>query len=196
MPQQRSILRVCWCCGYGFLARPNQVERGYGLYCKRRCDRARFGGSTEARLRAHTRQGPSCWEWTGSRSNGYGRIKVNGTLLLAHRVAWALTHGPIPDGLVIAHRCDNPACVRVDHLFVATQLENMQDMQAKGRLRPPPRRVGAQHHQAKLTEASVRLIRRLYADGGITQAMLAQRFGVSQTRISAVIRRANWAHVE
>jgi hypothetical protein len=83
-------------------------------------------------------KGEKCWEWRGSRrETGYGQfgMHVNGrwTMRRAHRVAYELTHGPVPDGLVVAHRCDNRACVRPSHLVAVTQSANIRDMFSKGR---------------------------------------------------------------
>jgi hypothetical protein len=75
-----------------------------------------------------------CWEWTGHRNAaGYGHISLDGQFVLAHRHSWALFKGPIPDGLFCLHRCDNPPCVRPDHLFMGTKKDNAMDMAAKGR---------------------------------------------------------------
>lgn len=76
-----------------------------------------------------------CWLWTGSQRDGYGRLLFQGRFKLAHRVAWELTNGPIPDGLYVCHTCDNPPCVRPAHLFVGSQQDNLNDMVAKGRSR-------------------------------------------------------------
>jgi len=71
-----------------------------------------------------------CWVWGRTCwVKGYGRVGD----LRAHRVMWAIVNGPIPDGLQVLHHCDNPPCVRPDHLFLGTQLDNMRDMIAKGR---------------------------------------------------------------
>lgn len=81
----------------------------------------------------------ACWEWPGSRHNGqwpYGFFTLDGEQIPAHRAAWIITYGPIPDGIFILHRCDNPPCVRPSHLFAGTPLANMRDMIAKGRNKP------------------------------------------------------------
>lgn len=78
----------------------------------------------------------SCWEWMGRKSRGYGsltRKTPHGTFIRAHRYAWYLANGPIPDGMVICHKCDNPGCVNPAHLFIGTQDQNNKDRAAKGR---------------------------------------------------------------
>jgi HNH endonuclease len=74
-----------------------------------------------------------CIEWTKFRLRGYGLQKFRGKTRLAHRVAWMLANGEIPDGLCVLHRCDNPPCVNVDHLFLGTHADNVADKMAKGR---------------------------------------------------------------
>ena len=88
----------------------------------------------DERLRARLVEKPNgCLEWTGATVNGYGSISVNGRVKRTHRFAWELTHGNIPDGMVICHKCDNPPCCNPEHLFLGTQADNIADMMAKGR---------------------------------------------------------------
>lgn len=87
------------------------------------------------RLWARTTKTEGCWLWDGSRNrDGYGTIGNGNTgSMLTHRAAWIVTNGPIPAGLNVCHSCDNPRCVRPDHLFLGTQYDNIQDCYAKGR---------------------------------------------------------------
>lgn len=133
-----------------------------------------------------------CWLWTGcALKSGYGRIGVGGSVKLAHRVSWEIHRGAIPDGLFVLHKCDTPACVNPDHLFVGTHLDNGRDKARKGRSWHP---VGALHGRSKFTESDVVEIRSMCRDG-ISLAEIASRYGVSDSTISAIKTRRNWNHV-
>lgn len=136
----------------------------------------------------------SCWLWTAGRTiDGYGSIQESHTRrrLRAHRVAYELAYGPIPDGQQVCHHCDTPLCVRPDHLFLGTFIENMQDKIAKGRT---PR--GEAAGNALLTETQVREIRDRYVPRKVSTRMLAREFGVSQKAISGIVLRRTWQHLE
>lgn len=138
-------------------------------------------------------QGPdACWRWLGARKRtGYGNVGgPGGHTMLAHRVAWELTHGPIPVGAFVCHRCDNPPCCNPAHLFIGSPADNMADKAKKGR---SPH--GEQHSGARLTESDIRAIRAAWAEGGMSQSAIARRFSTSQTTVSLVVRGRLWAHV-
>lgn len=141
----------------------------------------------------------SCWTWCASLStNGYGRIRYGGKAMAAHRVSWLMHYGTIPDGMLVCHKCDNPVCVRPDHLFLGTHQDNMDDMVAKGRAKGEWQGViclGEHNGQSKLTDRKVRFIRRAWKMGKFTQRQLATRVGVDPSLISYVVRRKTWKHV-
>lgn len=140
----------------------------------------------------------TCWLWTAyAKQGGYGMMHYNdGTNrpVLAHRVSWELHYGPIPDGLCVLHQCDNPRCVRPDHLFLGTRRDNTHDMLAKGRHWTTPKR-GEQNHAARLTEQDIRLIRSRYEQGA-SQTALGQEYRVTKHCIWRIVHRKNWTHVQ
>ena len=89
--------------------------------------------SIEQRFWAGVQKTETCWIWTGDTVKGYGRLRDNVKPILTHRLSWEIAYGPIPNGLCVLHRCDNPPCARPDHLFLGTKLDNMQDSVNKGR---------------------------------------------------------------
>jgi len=132
---------------------------------------------------------PDCWVWHGSQNKqGYGNFWYSGKCLKAHRASWMMAYGEIPSGLDVLHKCDNPACVRPEHLFLGTDVDNANDRSRKGRSKP---RKGETNGNAKLTEQDVAEIRSI---GGNRHA-LAKKYGVSDSLISHVINRRIWRHV-
>lgn len=143
------------------------------------------------------RRESGCWEYPVRTTRGYGRIKVNGKATHAHRLAYQLSYGPIPAGMVVCHSCDNPPCCNPAHLWLGTQKENLVDMANKGRStrgRPWITKAGVQV-AAKLTAANVQTIRDRYASGQVTQQQLASEFNVHKKTISRIIRRIRWKHI-
>lgn len=104
-------------------------------------------------------------------------------------MAWMLTNGPIPDGLQVLHRCDNPPCVRPDHLFLGTIMDNMHDKAQKGRTAR-----GEKNGQAKLTPKQVRMIRKRIA-AGETRTAIAADFHVTRTTIYFIATGKKWSHL-
>lgn len=127
-----------------------------------------------------------CWPWlTGT--NGYGGRGVvywRGRQMFAYRASWEIQNGRhVPDGMFVCHHCDNPVCVRPDHLFVGTPADNHRDMVEKGRAVFPVSPRGIEHHCATVPDALVRATRERYARGGVTAAALAAELGVSNVTV-------------
>lgn len=141
------------------------------------------------RFEAKVDKSGDCWIWTAYRNaKGYGWFRVRGHAQLAHRVAYRLYVGEIPDGLCVCHTCDMPACVRPAHLWLGTQGDNGRDMTAKGR-----RVRGAFSHRARLTEQTVALIRQRW-DAGVSLTAIAGEFGLDDGYASRIARGKYWAH--
>ena len=138
-----------------------------------------------------------CIPFAGSLTRaGYGRTQFMGRQYLAHRLAYAINEMQHPaslKGVVIRHRCDNPACINVDHLQPGTAADNMRDKVDRGR-----QLVGGQIPQSKLTAAQVTAIRAAYQPRSrdANQRALAAQYGVSQATISLAIAGINWKHIK
>jgi hypothetical protein len=133
----------------------------------------------------------TCWLWTGcGLRSGYGQLKVEGKMRLAHRVSWLIHFGEIIDGLCVCHKCDVRECIRPDHLFLGTDSDNMRDMVMKGR---GVKNGGERNGMAKLDALKVRKIAALYSTGMYSQRNLATMFEVSQPSINHVVIGKRWA---
>ena len=144
-----------------------------------------FSDADRVRFWSNVRRSRGCWLWTGPDDTryGYGRFRR----MAAHRVAWELTNGPIPDGKHCLHGCDNPPCVNPAHLFLGTHRNNMEDAARKGRLhvQRPSRQT--------VSDASLSQMRELAASG-IKQIDIARRFGVSKAFISLLLKGKRRQH--
>lgn len=127
----------CVWCGKIFTARSSSIRRGRGKYCSNQCKGYGRSRPTEmSRLLANIVRVAGCWVWTGSKiPTGYGKLSIHNKKVAAHRLSWALHNGPIPAGLHVLHRCDNPPCVNPEHLFLGTDGDNAADKVSKGRQR-------------------------------------------------------------
>ena len=129
-----------------------------------------------------------CWEWIGAKSKpwrgrlSYGYFRFYGHQTKAHRVAYRLVKGVIPNGMYVLHRCDNPPCVRPDHLFLGTLKDNMADCREKGRKR----------YAYKLTPEQILEIRQRYTPRKISQRMLAKEYNVNPLTIFKILKRKTY----
>lgn len=143
-----------------------------------------------ARFFSHVEPVPEagCWLWAASwHPGGYGQMNLRGRPELCHRLSWEMHKGPIPSGLLVCHRCDTPACVNPDHLFLGTNTDNMADMLAKGRHRSRTER-GEKSARAKITDATAAAIFR--ANG--SRQSIADRFGVNRMTVSHIKLGKQW----
>ncbi len=183
-------------------------------------------GTVEERFWAKVQKSDGCWAWTASKDRkGYGCFRISRREgIQAHRLSYILHFGAVLDGDLVCHHCDNPSCVRPEHLFSGSPGKNTADMIGKGRWSRPPVFRGDAHplrrrpelavrgdaHPlrkcpelaargervggAKLTAIQVVEMRRLKA-GGARTVELAKAFGVSVTNVKDIVARRIWAHV-
>jgi hypothetical protein len=152
-------------------------------------------GTPEERFWAKVNKAEGCWLWTASkRPNGYGKFEKGrrgeGTVS-AHRFSYELHKGPIPNGLLVMHICDTPACVNPDHLRLGTPAENMNDMHSKGRAKPG-RPLGNSNFNAVLTPDLVRYIRA----SAKNNKELAAELGVGINTVRGVRIGRTWTHID
>ena len=144
-----------------------------------------------------------CWEWQGGGTPaGYGITTVNKRTTYMHRLSWEIHRGPIPSGMCVCHRCDNPSCVRPDHLFLGTAKDNCLDRKRKGRNAPgeATRHRGEHHGMAKLSASDVAEIRSAYSALPRNQRVrrgslsaLAHRFSISTTHVRHIVKGMSWS---
>jgi len=133
-----------------------------------------------------------CIEWGGTRSYGYGRYRLGGKSWLAHRLAWVRMNGPIPDSACVLHRCDNPPCFNVNHLFLGDRADNNQDRASKGRsVRAHLGKVGEETPHHKITSNDAAEIRSAWRFGATTKK-IADVFAIAESTIRQIIHGKTW----
>jgi len=196
------MTKVCEHCGRAF-----ESVRNKRKFCCYKCSdlnrnppvEQRFWSKVDKRgpVPAHRQELGPCWLWTaggnrrpGSNENGYGAfwLKELRQNISAHRMSWILAHAD-PGEMLVLHKCDNPRCVRPEHLFIGTQQDNIDDKVQKSR-----QAKGSRIGRTKVTEEQVREIRRLRRDG-LTQREIGERFGIAQCQVSAIVRGVVWKDV-
>jgi transcriptional regulator with XRE-family HTH domain len=153
--------------------------------------------TTEERFWVKVRKTSKCWEWLGGGSGGRGYFYWGGKLGLAYHYSWELHKGHIAQGSQINHICDNPSCVRPEHLYMGTQQDNMTDKRVRKRAargvthgsKTHPDRLarGERHENSTLSDESIREMRERYAAGGLSQNDLAKKYGLKQSSINSII---------
>lgn len=150
------------------------------------------------------RKGAGCWEWVAScHPDGYGRFGSD----RAHRVSWRVNNGAIPNGLCVLHKCDNPRCVRPDHLYLGTKKDNARDREERcrgnhavgvrnGRRIHPELSQGENNGRAKLREGDVRNLLQAHFKQGRRKADLAREYGISKVTVGRIVSGKLWPNVE
>ena len=188
-----SIVRACEICGSSFHPRRSARPTVGGRFCSSGCANTRPRQTIVTafwqRFRVDATSG--CWEWVGTRgAHGYGLVALDGRRFLAHRVSYRLHFGDLPSGAHVCHRCDNPACVNPDHLFLGDMRSNHADKVSKGR-----QARGDGHGNAVLSTADVVAMRDRFAAHEASQRVLAHEYGVSPSHVSNIVNREAWKHV-
>lgn len=152
-----------------------------------------FSDAQKQRFWAKVCKTDECWLWVGPfDKDGYGKFAITGRgWIRAHRASYMINLGEIPNSLCVLHRCDTPACIRHDHLFLGTQADNARDKVQKQRSM-----IGERNPRSKLTEEAVVEIREKYSTGFYTQGILAKLYRVCPATIQHAVNGRNWRNVK
>ena len=156
----------------------------------------KFPPLKERLLQATTIDENGCWicSIAVSAKSQYGRVTISGTGIRVknHRASWMVHRGPIPKGMCVLHRCDTPACINPDHLFLGSQADNSADIVAKGRF---PDRRGENGGRAYLTTVEVLKIRSLADMGLYTRRQIGEMCGTNEANVRSIVIRKTWKHI-
>lgn len=179
----------CAQCGATFRPRAN-VDKCCSDQCKALWWEAYKFTRAVRRFWARVIKTEGCWEWQGRKDKkGYGYCRAfDRTLWRTHRLSWFIHHGPIPEGQWVLHKCDNPSCVRPDHLFLGDHDANTEDKISKSR------QARGEMCKKKLIAAQVLEIRKLRGEGHSLR-VVAKKFNVTYVNIAAITKRLTWKHL-
>ena len=135
----------------------------------------------------------SCWIWIGAHCNhGYGQMRINNKMKMAHRISWIIHFGNIPEGLEVCHKCDNPECVNPSHLFLGTHQDNMDDRNRKGRNKSLQ---GELNGASKLKNYQIPSIREKYSTGEYSLRDLGREYGVGFEAIRRIVNHISFKNI-
>ena len=173
----------CRCvCGTEVAKRDTELKSGKFFTCGAMWCRFWEKVDKNGPVPAHKPELGPCWVWTGATNGGYGILKVPGEkrVVRAHIFSWKQENGPVPEGLFVLHHCDQRPCIRIPHLFMGTNQDNMKDMAAKGRAKGLVK--------IHLSPVEKDQMRADYQRGGITYGDLVERYGVSLQTVGRTLR--------
>lgn len=128
--------------------------------------------------KVNVRMPEECWEWQAGLVRGYGRFRIGQIPIPAHRLSWMILRGPIPEGMLVLHKCDNTKCVNPSHLYLGSHADNVSDRCARYK--------GMIGRGSRFNGEDIQRIKLLYSKG-VTQRKIAQELNVSQPYISLII---------
>lgn len=181
----------CERCGESFFAKACRVKRTNVRFCSWSCCKGTLASNYWKNVVKGVGE-DDCWSWSGHSHKGYGRVCIDYKYKQAHRVSWELHFGPIPEGMLVCHKCDNPPCTNPKHLFIGSHLDNNDDKISKGRSAP---QHGENNPSAK---ANAALIIKIFEmkKSGMRNCDISREVGLGQVVVCQILKRDRWKHVE